>query len=227
MPFADHVFNKSDAGITAVQDNSNPFLSGALRMDNEGNEFTPASNFVNEHLGGSFAIGHTKGFIRTQMTISTHLLQVTREGEYGIYFMASQLDITSTGSAYAFVLHVSTTFDWRLVEYSSGIGITGATVLESGSTFGDPGLGTQHAIEVDWEYDPVTIGGILIICRVSPDKNFANMQDVYTRTISSPLTTSLAEGLMFADLEGSNAFDLKRVYFDNTFYSNFTTSVLS
>lgn len=229
MPFADHVFTKSDAGITVVQDDNDLIDgTGAVRMDNFGNEFSPAVNIAQERLGPAFAIGETSGFIRTKFQVSEQLFLITREGQYGIYFMASQLDLTlGAGTAYAFVLHADNTgFSWRLVQYSLGISISGVTTLESGETTGDPVLGKNMVMEADWDLDIDGIGGMRIICRAAAGTDYSQLEEVYNVTIGSPLTTTTCEGLLYADLEGSATNDLKRIYYQDTFYSNFSQDVL-
>lgn len=226
MAFAQHDFDKSDAGITVVQSGGDPISgAGALRIDNAGNEVAPAINLVVERLNASFVRGLTQGRVRTLMNISDHLLEITREGEYGIYSMASQLNLTAGGAAYAFVLHVANTFDWRLVEYASGVSIGGGRVEhEAGSTFGSPALGKTFAIEFEWRLDLDNFGGIKLVCRAAEGTNFGAMQEVYNTTLgAAPLLTSVAEGLLYADLEGSNAFDFKRCWFQNTFYANYSS----
>ena len=230
MAFADHEFDKSDPGITNVIDVADPINgNGALRVDNAGNEAAPAINILNERLNTNFQRGLIDGKIRTRFHISDHELAVTREGEYGIYCMASQLDLTlGAGAAYAFVLHVDTDFDWRLVEYASGISIGGGRIDHaSGSTVGAPALDKNMVMELDWVLDLDNIGGIRLTCRAAAGTDFSLLETVYTVTLGSPLLTSVSEGLLYGDLEGASALDLKRIYFQDTFYANFVTKVIA
>lgn len=230
MPFIDHVFLKSDPAITAVQDASDPFNGdGALRTDNVGLTVLNPRNVVMERLGPAFFVGEERGLIRTRINISDHPLSITNEAEFGIYFMASQLDLTGvTGAAYAFVLHVGTSFDWRLTEYSLGISLSGQTNHETGSTVGSPALGKSMVMQVDWRLDIPNFGGIRIHCKAADGVDFANLETVYNVTLSSPLSSTVAEGLFYADLEGqTGAGAFTRSWFQNTFYSNFSASALA
>lgn len=228
MPYADHLYLRSDPGLTVVQDPDDPFDgSGGLRMDNDGFSFSNPTNIIHERLGPNFFVGETTGLIRTRVNVTDHPLASVREADVGIYFMASQLDLTGgTGSAYAFVLQVGTGFDWRLLEYTAGISISGVNTLDQGSTVGNPSLGKSMVMQVDWRLDPINIGGLRIRCKAGAGLDFGNMETVYQRTIASPLQTSLAEGLMYGDLRGQTT-QITRAWFQDTFYSNYSANVIS
>jgi len=224
MPFADYTFYKSNPAITVVQNNNDPFSGdgGALEISNAGLEISSPINAVNGHLSTAIA-GQTVGFIRTEIYVSDHTLDISREGEYGIYCMADSLDLANlSGKAYAFVIHFANVVDWRIVEYTNGIGqhsVPAPPIIhEQGSSVISPGVGKTLLMQFAWTLDVEGIGGIRLHAQVAEGTDSALLEDVYDITLGSGiLDTSVQQGLLYADLEGGTGAETKRVWFINTF----------
>lgn len=204
---------KSDPGIGVV-------ISGdRLRIDNVGNEFTPAKNVACLRKSDSFTRGHIIGKIRTKMEVTDSLVSITREGSHGITCMWSQADLTGTsGSAYGFVMYFDGTIHWRLIKYTAGItNSSSALILQTGDTTLTPAIGTNYTMQLEWAHH-VLIGGTALKCSVGLASNeFNDLETVYDYTDgNNELTTSVGEGLVYGDLEGQQATDLKRVFWDDT-----------
>jgi hypothetical protein len=130
--------------------------------------------------------------------------------------MMSEADLTSgSGVGYAFVMYIDFAPEWRLYKYSAGI--ANNTPLQSGDQTLTPAVGTNYTMQLEWSYHTL-IGGTRLLCKVGLAENeFEDLVTVYDYTDSStPLTTSVGEGILYADLETVGTLDLKRIYFDDT-----------
>lgn len=194
-----------------------------LRIDNDIIKSSSSSSIVHLRKSSDLTRGHTIGLIQTKMEITDHQLSTLYEGLYGVMVMWSQADLTAgSGSAYAFGIRTETTPVWSIHKYT-GSGVVhpqspsaDLTVLADGDTTLSPGVGINYTLSVQWAYNSL-IGGTNLVCKVGLASDaFTNMTTIYDHTdMSSPLTTSVGEGLLYYDAE-YDINDLRRVYYDDT-----------
>lgn len=234
MALADWDVTKNPAGIDVS------ILNQRLMIDNLATRSTNSSNFAHLRPNSSFPRGHLIGKIRTKMEITDHLLAGNRDGFYGVLCMMSQSDLTAgAGSCYCFGLRLvePTTFevDWALIKFTAGfnsISIHSSTantiLLGRDDQTLDPQIDVNYTLELQWCYHEL-IQGVNLIARVGlAENNFDDLQTVYDVTdTSTPLTTSVGEGLFYDDADGQDSNDLKRVHFDDTTIIPLTGIVLS
>lgn len=212
MTLADWDITKSHAGISAA------IVGGRLRVDNAGYELSTSINILHGRLSSSYNRGFTQGKIRTKIEVRQDFESDSYTGQYGLLCMMSASDLTSTGSGYAFIMEVGASQTWKVVKYTSGIKeVTGVTVLDSGDTTVAPALDANFTMELQWAYDSL-IGGTNLVCRLGlASNNFTDLQTIYDVTDSStPLTTSVGEGFLYADTESTALIDYKRMLLDDT-----------
>ena len=227
MPFTDRTFNKSNPGIVVVQQGDGPFSEpDVYRISNENTAGSDANNRVNEYLTAAPS-DQTVGLIRMRFQVNHALEEITREGQYGLYCMGSQLNlVTGTGSCYGFVMHIANTTDWRLIRYDSGISISGQTIIEQGSVVQNPEQGKPMVMQLEWTATDL-IGGINLKCQAAEGENYADLQTIYDVTLGGGLTTAVTQGILYADLEGQQSTDIKEMFVGNIFNSDYTIKAVA
>jgi hypothetical protein len=88
-----------------------------------------------------------------------------------------------------------------------------------------PGPDINYTLQLEWTYHTL-IGGTNLVCKAGlAADEFEDMTTIFDYTDSStPLTTSVGEGLLWEDAEGTA---LKRLYFDDTTILQLAATVLA
>lgn len=214
MTLANWDVTKSNVSLACAIENNR------LKIDNDAIKGTVTSSYAHLRLNSDFSRGYTIGKIRTKLEITDHTLSTSNDGDYGIVCMMSGSDLTGgAGSCYVFCLNVVNTITWSIAKHTTGLdNLTdvGTTLLGSGSTTLTPARDVNYALELQWCYHTL-LGGTNLLAKVGlAENNYTDLVTVYDVTdTSSPLTSSVGEGLFFADTDGT-VNDLKRIYFDDT-----------
>ena len=213
MTLANWEITKSNINLTCAIENNR------LKCDNDVIKGTVTEGWMHLRLNSDFNRGFTIGKIRTKLEITDFRAQIgSNEGMYGILCMMSASDLTGgTGSAYGFGLRNDLDLQWLLVKFNSGLEHYGSgVILGAVDDTLTPAVDTNYCLELQWCYHEL-IAGCNLIAKVGlAENNYTDLVTVYDVTdTSSPLTTSVGEGLFFADMD-STVNDLKRCYFDDT-----------
>ena len=100
MGFSDHTFHKSNVDVVAVQQGDGPFSEpDNFRFSNEDSAFSQPSNRLNGYLTSAPA-DQIVGLMRMRFQVNQELEEITREGQYGLYCMASQADLTQGAGSF-------------------------------------------------------------------------------------------------------------------------------
>jgi hypothetical protein len=196
VALADWTFSKNRAGLTSAIDGTNPLVgAGSLLLTNTSD--LSYANIQTMHCVYTANKGFTRGRLRTLIKVHSS----TVRGMFGVYFMASQADVTASGSCYYATLVRDLNAGTRTLrvdkvtsgldqQYPSGTPTTFATVSSAFS------VDTTKALEVEWVSDAAVLAGTRIIVRTGDQTDFSDLAEVmdYTDT-TSPLTTTVGEGL--------------------------------
>jgi hypothetical protein len=159
----------------------------------------------------NYTLGLTRGKIRD--LIRPDKWEGSGVYDAGLFFMASQEDLTTAGACYTYSINSDSDEASTRVElqyHSAGIEETPLTLF-AGPTFNrKPGaIPLIIALEVEWVYEPTIIDGILIILREGHSLgivNFSNLVEVTRLIIFEPdpvfLGVSAAEGI-YMDSRGA------------------------
>jgi len=219
MPYSDWEITKTDSGLLAVLDIISPLKDvGSLRIDNSDIMASVDRCMASARLTSAHQRGVTKGRARTLVHFKTASYSSNGECGIGLYCMQNQADImASGGAAYMFTLSsYSPNHRWRLGKCTNGItGYFDVTSLAAEIMTFTPVTGTTYAMELEWVYDAVELGGTLLVARAGEADDFSDLQEIYKLTdTSSPLTTSIGEGLCYIDYETLNF--QRDAYFDDS-----------
>lgn len=216
MSLADWDVTKSHVDLTVAIE------SDRLKLDNDAVKASVYENYIHLIPNSDFNRGFTIGKIRTKLEITDFNTQFgTYEGMHGIVCMMSQSDVTGgAGDCYCFGLRNNADLQWLLVKFTAGLEhwlSAGATILGAEDDTLTPAVDTNYALELTWAYHTL-IAGTRLVCKVGlADNNFTDLVTVFDVTdTATPLTTSVGEGIFFADMDGIGVGDLKRCYFDDT-----------
>jgi hypothetical protein len=188
------------SGEAALIDTSAPLVgSGSLKIT------TNTTGVVELVRADSGERAFTKGRIRTLMKATGPLTNPWA----GIYCMASQADLTATGSCYCLVLGSAAGNVVRIIKQTAGLD-NGSGSVASAAFAVD--VGTLYCLELEWDYDPVTWSGTRLSGRAGVQSDFSDLTELVTYTdTSSPLTTSVGEGIFVASFSASETY-----FFDKT-----------
>jgi hypothetical protein len=207
--WADWTFYKSDVDLLSVIDGSTTIVgAGSLRLSNV-NDKAPASNVHGFYTTNN---SFTRGRIRTLIQLPSG----TTRMQAGIYCMASQADLTATGSAYFACLQNDSNGGARTLQlFKFTAGFDGSlSTLDSVShpAFTETAV---VALELEWVADAAVLGGTRLIVRQGAEEDFSDLADVLDYTdVSSALVTSVGEGL--ALVKWDNFSNLAEARFDQT-----------
>ena len=171
---------------------------------------------VDMHALHTVASGLTQGVTagRLRTLVDKKTLSSTSTGT-GIICMQSARDVTTSGSCYLLRFNTGATFS--LVKITSGLTSSGTT-LASGSFSPNPPNDEVFAIELMW-FNDVAFGGTRLEVRADTSGSVTDfsglpaLPDLQFDDTSSPLTTSLAEGVFWQDLGSGSASE---IVFDQT-----------
>lgn len=173
-------------------------------------------------LSNLYTLGKVKGRIRTLVRLDA--VNGTDTYRCGFTLFQSAANITSTGSLYTYGLEFQSSTLVNNVFFDacvSGLD-AGRTRYFTGSTFSRTNGTTIIALEVEWAYEPILLGGTRFIFREGHGvlTDFSNLVEVgrfhlYPGTGSNPplLTTSAGEGIFSVGGLASTLIDVK---FDRT-----------
>ena len=208
MSLSDWTIYKTNSSMQVAVSATNPILGdGSLRISRSG---VGASN-LSAHLSlTTKPHGFTRGRLRSAYRLDTH--SGTVDHGMGLLFMQSQTDLTQgSGSAYALVLHTSTTAgnidSLRLVRYDAGISAPTTNVLANVAT-GGIALGTVVCLEAEWALDTPVIGQMTVTGRSSIGfQKFVGLVQQFSAVLTtSVLLTSVGEGpFVFMNGTGDHA----------------------
>jgi len=208
MALADWVVNKTGTEVIAHSiDVATPMIGdGSLNLSHSGPN---GPGGLNMYLGAPFSKGFTKGRIRTLIRWDTGgTIQVGDTLVHsGVIFLQDQLDVSdTTGNFYTLGIGSAKTggdFKIRIVKHNIGlnnIGETSRTEIFTKNTGGvhPPSADDFWPIEIEWVVDIPGLGGTRLIAREGTKNSldFGTLIDIYDAVdVSSPLTTSVAEGV--------------------------------
>ena len=158
------------------------------------------------------------GRLRTVCRVDIHEGGTPLISYFGVTALQSQDDLTAGGSCYALLL-------------ASGEGLVDPVLCLHKFTSGLPNglptpplisipfpvtLGVPFAMELEWIVDVPNLGGTFLLARTGTQTDFSDLtaQMSFVDT-SSPITTSVAEGVV-ASFKSNSVSDTKKVIFDNT-----------
>lgn len=218
---ATHTTSNTELGdVFVFLDVSTPILgSGSLSMGFQEDDFSPVYSCTAQ-LDSGFTRGLTKGRIRTLARWDGPWIEnvafIDQVG-FGIYYMASDLDIANNASNFYFA---------GLVRERNVAGDVVPTIAKASSKIledllWEPGTAdiligsATHItgvvetdvipIQIEWNLDLVGLGGLRHIMSVGSigETNFNGLSVVYDFVeAASPLTTSLVEGIGFMQQDG-------------------------
>lgn len=211
------------SGYIITLDLTTPLVqSSSLKMRDDASN----SGAAHLHLNDSFDRGFTRGSIKTIIRLDS---PVTTGGTSaiggGIVCMQSQLDIRTSGAAYIFnwgrpssgSTPASGNFRFSIDKMFSGLALSGSNVSLAQTADIPVVAGAFYPIEIEWDFDNDAYGGV----RLRANRGTLNSIDFNTLSplfdvidSSSPLTTSLAEGLYI--YESSNSAGRINVSCDET-----------
>ena len=157
--------------------------------------------------------GITKGKVRSIFRVrNPAVINTSLNVSCGLYCMASTLSLLSSGSAYGFDIIASTAgSNVSVRKWTFGVLASHtATVLGSTTTATFANPGDTVAVELEWDADDqIGLGGTRVIARLGTSLIFNDLVTIVDVVdTSSPMTSSLAEGLYFHDDNGSRELDL-------------------
>lgn len=214
MSLASWEVSKSNASLACAIENNR------LKMDNDVVKATVTLNYITLRLSSDFTRGYTIGRIRTKLEVTDFRAQVgSNEGMYGVICMMSQATLTGgAGSCYGFGLRNDLNLAWLLVKFNSGLeNYSGGVILGAADTTTlSPAVDTNYCLELTWGYH-TSLSGTRLVAKAGLAVNeWRDLVTIYDVTdTSSPLSTSVGEGLFYGDMD-STVSDLKRCYFDDT-----------
>lgn len=204
MPIGAWSFVQTDVGQVPTTELVDPVRgTGSLFMDKAGAAgaelvMTGVRDLAAER---GFTKGKFRSKFRGRATSSNASFHWT-----GILFMMSQNDVTDgAGTCYAFGVQTTLTplrfSAIRLMKYTAGI-VTPDTVpaqqldaVNLNPTISIAATEDVFTLEVEWNYDPVELGGVNIVCRLGRTDDFDDLAEFFNVTdTSSPYTTSVGEG---------------------------------
>lgn len=219
MAFSD--FDSFQGGAMLVANNvlSEVLTDGSLELGSE------TGNGIVTHVQVSDSSGRTKGQLDGRMRTIIKYVGATGSGSasnfVGLYCLSSQEDLSSTGSCYSLAWHFRddlTIEDLRLNKHTTGLDVAGTNLASS--TF-SKGSGDTFTLQLDWISSlSATIGGTYLKAYTGTATDFSDLSSVMTWVdYDSPLTTSVAEGVMHRYQASSTGFQRSMFFDQNTLFS--------
>ena len=159
-------------------------------------------------VSNTYTLGLTKGVIQSLFRVDG--AEGTDPLRYGFTFFQSATDILASGSCYMYGIEITDPFNSDMLSTPffdiciAGLD-EGRHRYFSGTSFSSVDGYTIIALEVEWAYEPVLLGGTRFIFREGHGTltDFSNLSDIGTvelypgMGVSNPplLTTSAAEGI--------------------------------
>jgi hypothetical protein len=162
--------------------------------------------------------GITKGRLQSKFRLDDMTTDNGSDQRVGMFFMVDSLGSPLTSSAmYAFVAVVRTTgiTKFEVHKLSSGVQSMGVGTIKQSFVLGSPiAIDADVTMQVDWIYEPIQFSGTNIIARYKEGTDFTSMIEIFDFVdTTSPLTTSVAEGLGGSTATGPQDFV---VFWDDT-----------
>jgi hypothetical protein len=170
------------------------------------------SEVLSTLVENNYTRGLTRGKIRDLIRIDT----CTGGSDYdvGFFFMASQDDLTASGTCYTCSINCTSATANTKVElqyHSSGLSASPSVLFSSSSFDRDDSLGPLIiALELEWVYEPSLLNGVLITVREGHDSSltdFSNLLEVGKIIVFEEdpffIETSSSEGI-YMDSRGSS-----------------------
>jgi hypothetical protein len=203
MSLAD--WDKFGSTYTVSIDNATPLVgSGSLFIDFSGSSNSSRGNLLPKDPG-SLSGKLIRGKIRA---LFQYTVLASNNGP-GLFCLASQRDLSSTGSCY-FISFKRDQIN-RLTLYKSNN--VGTTIEEIGGltplAFAvlSTSANTTYSLELEWYVDIPNLSGTQLKVRVGSATDFSDLALVMsTIDVSSPLTTTVGEGISLSGSGGSNDY---------------------
>ncbi len=203
------------SGITVSIETTSPLVgTGSLRLQRSGSGMASSFTYPTDI---ALPTGFTKGRLQTQFRLDSITADNASNQLASLFFMVSSITSPlTTASMYGFSAACRTSDG--IVQFFLGKTIGGGSISISnqlGSVdIADIPSGTTITMQVDWVYDLLQFAGTQIKARYKIGTDYVGMTTVFNYTdTSSPLSTSVAEGLGLVTPIGASVYD---VFFDET-----------
>lgn len=194
MAFTDWEFF-TDTGVSAAHDTVTPLLG-------TGSFITVASGTGNRGLSGNVTVasgitqGMTRGRIRSVINVDAFVAGY----RIGFYCMASQKDITSSGSFYSLSVHTRTSLaidaQLELRKHTPGL-FSYLLLTETTNNPSSINEFTDIVVELEWQADVVNLGGTRLVGRAALGTSFGSLvKHIDYVDTTGPYTSSVSEGIM-------------------------------
>lgn len=223
MSFSDWTQNTSGFP-TIAQDTGSPIIdAGSLRVSCLAEE---NASLVNEVV---YTPGLLKGIMRSLFRVDS--LTGPHICSYGISIFQSNVDIATGNNAYLFGVESDDDLSGNTVFFDKCVGSMNTRVERyyAGTPFTRIDETTIVALEIEWAYEPIVLGGTRFILREGhgTDIDFSNLVDLATIELyvgASPalLVTSAAEGLFVTANTGADSLVFFDVFADLTVIQSLT-----
>lgn len=212
----------SNLGITIEE--VNPISnSGSLMFYHTGTMSYSRANVipVEDSIGGLARGIYPSGKMRTICQVDQHDGSTGQISYFGIVAMQSQSSLISgSGSCYALLVVIEENLNNPMLHlHKFTYGLTNGLTVTSLASIPYPGsinIGVPFTLELQWLVDIPILGGVFLVGNTGIETDFSDLTGQITATdVVSPLTTSVAEGLVGSFKSNVNN-SVKKVLFDNT-----------
>jgi hypothetical protein len=222
MAISDWDISVDSGNLSVFIENTTPILDfGSLAFEHTGTSLYTHGNVIpnDDSLGLPHGIVPA-GRLRTVCRVDEHDGSTIQISYFGVSTLQSQDDMVAGGSCYALLVASEEGFanpTLRLHKFTAGL--TNSLPAPPLVAIPYPGtltIGVPFTLELQWVVDVTTLGGTFLLGSTGVATDFSDLTGQLTIVDTmSPLTTSVAEGLV-GSFKNNVGGDTKKVLFDNT-----------